>query len=68
MMIWKDLVVGILAGKPEGKGPLGRPRCVLFFIYGLFNDADSSSTYIASNDRMINNNEMERIWKESVVA
>jgi hypothetical protein len=36
------------------------------FICGLFNDAVSSSDYIAPDDRMIN--ELEMIWKEMVVA
>jgi hypothetical protein len=35
----------------------------IYFICGLFNEAVSSS---ASNDRM--HNELERIWKEVVVA
>jgi hypothetical protein len=38
------------------------------FICGLFNDTVSSSDYIASNDRVITNNEQERIWKEAVVT
>jgi hypothetical protein len=38
------------------------------FIYSLFNDAFNSSDYIASNERMIVNNELERIWKEAVVT
>jgi hypothetical protein len=41
--------------------------CYLF-IYSLFNDTFSSSAYIASNERMIVNNELERMWKETVVA
>jgi hypothetical protein len=41
--------------------------CVYYlFICGLFNHAVSSSECIASNQMMIN--ELERIWKESVVA
>jgi hypothetical protein len=32
----------------------------------FFNDTVSSSDYVASNGRMIN--ELERIWKEAVVA
>jgi hypothetical protein len=36
------------------------------FICGLFNDAFSSSDYIASNGRMIN--ELQRIWKEAIVV
>jgi hypothetical protein len=38
------------------------------FIYSLFNDAFSISDYIASNERMIVKNELERMWKEAVVA
>jgi hypothetical protein len=38
------------------------------FIYSLLNDFVSSSDYIESNKRIIVNNEMERIWKEAVVA
>jgi hypothetical protein len=42
---------------------------ILFIlIYNLFNDAFSISDYIASNERMIVNNELERMWKEAVVA
>jgi hypothetical protein len=36
-------------------------------IYSLFNDAFSSSDYIASDERMIGNNESESMWKEVVV-
>jgi hypothetical protein len=35
-------------------------------LLGLFNDAVSSSVHIQLNDTMIN--ELERIWKEAVVA
>jgi hypothetical protein len=38
------------------------------FIYSLFNDAFSISDYITSNERMIVNNELERMWNEVVVA
>jgi hypothetical protein len=41
---------------------------IYLFIYSLFNDAFSISDYIASNKRMIVNNELERMWKETVVA
>jgi hypothetical protein len=37
-------------------------------IYSLFNDALSISDNIASNERLIVNNELERKWKEAVVA
>jgi hypothetical protein len=40
---------------------------VKFAIHGLFNNAVSSSDYTASDDSMMNN-ELERIWKEAVVA
>jgi hypothetical protein len=36
----------ILVGRPEEKKPLERPRRI--FIYGLFDDAVSSSHYITS--------------------
>jgi hypothetical protein len=36
------------------------------FICSLFNDAISSSDYIASDDRM--KHELQRIWNEAVVA
>jgi hypothetical protein len=40
------------------------------FIYSLFNDAFSVSDYTVSNERMrmIVNNELERMWKEAVMA
>jgi hypothetical protein len=38
----------------------------LLFICGLFNGTFSSSDYTASNNKMIN--ELERIWKEMVMA
>jgi hypothetical protein len=38
------------------------------FIYSLFNDAFSSSDYVTSNERIIVNNELERMWKEAVMA
>jgi hypothetical protein len=41
-------------------------RCGIYlFIYGLFNDAVSSSEYKASDDRI---NEQKRLWKETVVV
>jgi hypothetical protein len=40
----------------------------ILFIYNLFNDAFSSTDYILSNERMTVNNELERMWKEAVVA
>jgi hypothetical protein len=45
-----------------------RFSCSFLFIYSLFNDAFSSSDYTASSEKMIVNNELERIWKEAVVA
>jgi hypothetical protein len=41
---------------------------IYLFTYSLFNDAFSSSHFIASNERIIVNNELERMWKEAVVA
>jgi hypothetical protein len=38
------------------------------FIYSLFNDAFSVSDFIASNEMIMVNNELERMWKEAVVA
>jgi hypothetical protein len=40
---------------------------MFYFICGLFNNAVSSSDYTSSGDKMINN-ELERTWKEMVVA
>jgi hypothetical protein len=40
---------------------------LFIFIY-LFNDALSSSDYVALDDKMIVNNISERMWKETVVA
>jgi hypothetical protein len=37
------------------------------YLY-LLNDADSVSDHIASNDRMVNDNELEIIWKEAGVV
>jgi hypothetical protein len=48
--------------KPEGIKPLRKPRCIFYlFIESLFNDAFSISVYIASNERIIVNNELERM-------
>jgi hypothetical protein len=44
------------------------PVGTCLFIYSLFNDSFSISYYIASNEMMIVNNELERMWKEAVVA
>jgi hypothetical protein len=41
---------------------------VFSLIYSLFNDAFSSSDYTASNETMIVNKELERIWNEAIVA
>jgi hypothetical protein len=40
---------------------------IALFIYGLFNDGDSSSNYITSNVRTIEHSELEGAWKEAVV-
>jgi hypothetical protein len=48
---------------------IGKLNCTAYlFICSLFNDAFSISDYTASNERMIVNNELERMWKEAVVA
>jgi hypothetical protein len=39
-----------------------------YTVFSLFNDALSISYYIASNDRMTVNNEVERMGQEAVVA
>jgi hypothetical protein len=41
---------------------------IFLFIYSLFNNACSSSDYIALNERMVMNNELERMQKEVVMA
>jgi hypothetical protein len=40
----------------------------IYLFYRLFNDAFSSSDYIVLNERMIVNTELERMWKEAVMA
>jgi hypothetical protein len=40
----------------------------IYFIYNLFNGTVSISDKKASDERMIVNNELERMWKEAVVA
>jgi hypothetical protein len=40
----------------------------VLFICSLFNKALSNSRYTASNQRMIGNYELEKLWKETVVA
>jgi hypothetical protein len=42
-----------------------RKRCLS--IYTLFNNAFSSSSYIKSNERYVSD-ELERMWKETVVV
>jgi hypothetical protein len=37
-------------------------------ICSLIDASDSNADYVASNDRMIVNNELETIWKEAVIA
>jgi hypothetical protein len=46
--------------------PMGNVQHILFFLV-LFDDAFSCQTYIASNDRIVND-ELERMWKEEIVA
>jgi hypothetical protein len=48
-------------------GTSGRTDRVYLFIYGSLNDAESSSGYIALNDRMTVNNEFEIIWTDAVL-
>jgi hypothetical protein len=43
-------------------------KYLYLFICSLFNDAANNSYYVALNDRIVVNNELERIWKEAVVA
>jgi hypothetical protein len=52
--------------KTGREGPALRFMLFKMRVCGLINDSVSSSNYIASNDRMIN--EMKRIWKEAVVT
>jgi hypothetical protein len=40
---------------------------VIYFIFGLFNDAVSNSGCIASNDWIAVNSELERIRKNVVI-
>jgi hypothetical protein len=40
---------------------------VVLFIYGILNNAVSSSDYIGLNGKSMNNEE-ERMWKEVVMA
>jgi hypothetical protein len=35
---------------------------------GLFNDAVSNSAFVGSNEWLIINNELDRMWKETIVA
>jgi hypothetical protein len=37
-------------------------------LINVFNNSSSKSDYIISKDKMIVNNELERIWKETVVV
>jgi hypothetical protein len=45
-------------------------RAIYLFIYGLFNATVSCSEYTASNGTVTSNYlyELERVWKEEVVA
>jgi hypothetical protein len=38
------------------------------FVYDLFSDTVSSVGYIASNNRLIMNNELEMMWKVASMA
>jgi hypothetical protein len=42
-------------------------RCGFFIYLCLFNDAVSNPDYVASNELMIVNTELERMWKETVM-
>jgi hypothetical protein len=60
-------VIGKISNNPL------KPTFFIYFVYkiylfvcGLFNNAVSSSDYIASNNMMVN--ELERIWKEAVMV
>jgi hypothetical protein len=39
-----------------------------YFVYGTFSDAAFSSYHVASNDTILVNNELERMWNGEVVA
>jgi hypothetical protein len=39
-------------------------KTLCLFIYSLFVGTFNSSDYVVSNDRMILNHELERMWKE----
>jgi hypothetical protein len=41
---------------------------LFLFISDFFNDAVTSSDNVASNDRMISEYELERIWKEAAMT
>jgi hypothetical protein len=41
---------------------------IYLFICGVFYDAVSISDSITSNDKIMVNNEFEKIWKEAVMA
>jgi hypothetical protein len=57
----------ILVRQPERKRPFVRPTCINFlFTSCLLNYSVSSSHYIVSNGRIIN--ELERMWKEAVTV
>jgi hypothetical protein len=43
-------------------------KCRAHFCVDLFNSAVNMSDYLASNDRIIVNNELRRMWKEVVMA
>jgi hypothetical protein len=43
-------------------------RVLCFFLRGLFNDASESQNMQRRTIGLLMNNEMERIWKDSVMA
>jgi hypothetical protein len=72
ILVSKDVFEISLLKILENRFPLlysGRTwQFIYLFIYSLFNDAFSVSDYIASNERMLVNNELERMWKEADVV
>jgi hypothetical protein len=44
------------------------PDELIYFMYSLFNDDDSSSGHISLNDRVNNDDELEKRWKETLLV
>jgi hypothetical protein len=62
LSIWTDIeiegralisVTGIKQCDPDGDLRMNKPNAYVCLLCGLFNDAFSSSDYIASNDRLV---------------